>query len=386
MKILYVSGVPTHPTDAGNRKVTLSTCEELISLGNDIHFLYIDERGFRSNRQKEFEEACQKTSLFWKEKYHVYKIGRARKLYFILLKLFRMKFQGGHRGLYDTYPFYLHKEINRLDKVYHFDACIVNYIWLTKAFRFIHIPKKACYTHDAMAYRNMKVNERSVWVDAAQEAAALQLCTDIFALQDEEAAYFHQLAPLSHVYTIYSKYEYHSQSIVGNKNILFLSGNNVYNQNGLRWFVNNVFPLIKNRFPDVKLLIAGGICKVIKNEYNSIDGIEMKGYVDNPSDFYSLGDVAINPTFEGTGLKIKTFESIANDKVTLVHPHSMAGIYNKKAAPLFVSDQPEDWADFLDLIWNKSTSEITRIKKQNREYIAAMNEFVVNEYIKFVKY
>lgn len=383
MKILYVSKTPTHPTDAGNRKVTLSTCEVLSTLGNEVHFLYIDERGVRSDRDEEFEECYEKTREYWNDRFHVLKISKLKKLFFVLIKIYRNTFQNGHQGLYDTYPGNLHKEINRLDSEFHFDACIVNYIWLTKAFKYIKIPKKACYTHDAMAYRNLKVKEKCIWVDAAQEASALQLCTDIFALQDEEMAYFHILSPTNRIYNIYSIYSYHPQPAVGNKNILFLSGNNGYNQNGLKWFIDNVFPLIRKEFDEVKLLIAGGICKVLNDKYKDYDGIELKGFVDNPADFYALGDVVINPTYQGTGLKIKTFEAIANDKVTMVHPHSKSGIYRKDDAPLFASDKPEEWVAFLKRVWS-DISEIDKIKNEDKAYMEAMNGFIISEYKRFI--
>lgn len=385
MKILYVSGTPTHPTDAGNRKVILSTCEVLTSLKNEVHFLYIDERGLNKKRHDEFEECFKKTGDYWGPYFHFLKVSRIRKFYLNLLAIYRKKILAGHRGLYDTYPPTLHNEINRLDSEYHFDACIVNYVWLTKAFKYIHIPKKACYTHDAIAYKNLKVKEPCFWIDAEQEAKALQLCTDIFALQDEEMAYFHILSPKSRIYNIYSKYDYYPQLVTGNKNILFLSGNNGYNQNGLKWFVEKIYPLIRKEFPDAKLLIAGGICRVIKDRYKDFDGIEIIGFVENASDFYVLGDVVINPTYQGTGLKIKTFEAIANDKVTMVHPHSKEGIFHKDSAPLFSSEKPEEWVDFLKKIWS-NRDEIERIKHADKEYIESMNEYIINEYKSFLNY
>lgn len=383
MRILYISGTPTHPTDAGNRRVTLSTCEIFMSLGHDVFFLYIDERGIDKNRQVEFEECFSKTKDYWKDRFYYIRVSKTRKMYMNLLNLYYKEFKRGHRGLYDTYPPGLHRVINELNTKFHFDACIVNYIWLTKAFDHINVPIKACYTHDAMAYKNKKVNEKCLWVDASQEANALQRCTDIFAIQDDERAYFQVLAPQSNIYTIYSKYDYTPQKITGNKNILFLSGNNGFNQNGLKWFVEKVYPLIRNRFPEAKLLIAGGICKVVEKLYKDFNGIELRGFVDNPSDFYSLGDVAINPTYQGTGLKIKTFEAIANDKVTLVHPHSTAGIYKKDTAPLFSSEKPEDWVMYLNKIW-ADESRITEIKQRNKAYIESMNHYILEEYGRFL--
>lgn len=75
-------------------------------------------------------------------------------------------------------------------------------------------------------------------------------------------------------------------------------------------------------------MVGGSICKMLSG-LSDIDGVKVLGYIDSPANFYAQGDVAINPVYQGTGLKIKTFESISFDKVVMVHPHSMAGIFKK---------------------------------------------------------
>ena len=377
-----ISKCPTHPTTAGNRWGILAMCKILSQLGCDVHFLYIDERPILSDFSDNNEEYLQ-TKSFWGFNFHVCKVSRWQKMLKNIISKYRQYFCANHQGLYDEYPGGLTKTVKKLQNDYNFDICIINYIYLAKLFKYIHFKKKAIFTHDAFAYKNIAVNEPCPWYDAHQEALALQLCSDVFAVQDEEEHYFHILSPKSNLYNIYSKYEYCSQSIVGNKNILFLSGSNEYNQNGLRWFVNEVYPKIQHLHPDAKLLVAGGICGAVKDIEN-IPGVELKGFIGNPSDFYALGDVAINPTFQGTGLKIKTFESIANDKVTMVHPHSKAGVFRVNEAPLFSSDKPEEWVAFLDKIWSNKDM-IRKIKDANKVYLANMNDFIIKEYKRFLQ-
>lgn len=195
-------------------------------------------------------------------------------------------------------------------------------------------------------------------------------------------AYFHLLSPKSKVYNIYSKYDYHPQDIVNNHNIVFLSGGNPYNVHGIHWFAKEIWPLVIKRFSDAQLIIGGSICKVIK-DIEGIAGIKLYGFVDVPADFYAQADVAINPVFQGTGLKIKTFEAISYDKGTLVHPHSMAGVFRKEEAPLLASDNPEEWVKILEKVWN-STEFIKQHKLQNKRFLKEMNEFILNEYKRFL--
>ncbi|WP_276962579.1 glycosyltransferase [Bacteroides graminisolvens] len=383
MRVLIVSKVHTHPTTMGNSFAILAQAEVLKRLGCDVQFLYIQERGLKASAQQ-YDDILLKMKGYWGDKLHVLQTPKYVRLFENIRNIFFKKCRDNHTNLYNMYVDAITPKVKALQQEYHFDACLVQYIYMTKLYDHVDFHKKAIFTHDVLAYKNLIVGENVQWYDAAQEARALQKCTDVFAIQEEEMHYFKVLSPRSRHYNVLTPYKYHPQPIAGNKNIVFLSGNNAFNQNGLRWFIENVFPLIRQKHEDAKLLIAGGICKVIKGLYDNIEGIVLKGFVGDPREFFALGDVAINPTYQGTGLKIKTFESIANDKVTLVHPHSMVGIYDKQNAPLFSSDKPQEWADYLDSIWGPP-ERIAEIKKHNKAYIHSLNDFIEGEYKRFLE-
>jgi len=382
MKILIVSKCPTHPTDAGNRWWILSQAETFMSLGHEVHFLYINEPGLR-NDPAVYLDSIDKTNKFWGDRFHLLQIGKWEKLKFNIVKRYRKKFFHSHWSIDDQYPAGLDKMVDELDDKYHFDVCVINYWYLSRLFEHVRIPKKAIATHDAIAYKDLKIGMPTMCITADTEAKAMQRCPHIFALQEQEADYFQILSPNSKVYNLYGKYEHHSQPMVGNHKMVFLSGNNEFNQNGIKWFLREVFPCIRKAFPDAELLVGGSICKVLPS-LGDIEGVKALGYIDDPADFYAQADVAINPVFQGTGLKIKTFESISFDKVTLVHPHSMAGVFRKEDAPLFASDKPEDWMKFLVSIWGHEDTIMT-VKRKNKEYLETMNKFIMNEYKRFLE-
>ncbi len=385
-RILMVSKCPTHPTTAGNRWGVLAQANILKTLGAEIHFLYVEERALTKGHTEEFDEILVKTSEYWGNKFHCFRIPVWQKAIFNIKKRW-FAYTDQRAGCDSYFPYGLISFVNRLNDKWHFDACIVNYYYMTKLLAHIHIPKKAVFTHDNYTYKDIRIGcrprECDATADANTMAKAMQRSPHIFAVQDEETVFFQQLSPHSQVYTIYSKYDYHPQPITGNRNILFLSGNNEYNINGIRWFVNEVFPLIREKFVDAKLLIGGAICGKIKDLEN-VDGVKLLGFINDLDDFYSQGDVAINPVYQGTGLKIKTFESISYDKVIIVHPHSMAGIFHKEKAPLFASSKSEEWVAFLAHIWN-NPQIIVDIKTHNKAYLAEMNELITNEYKKFLE-
>lgn len=381
MKILIVSKCPTHPTDAGNRWWILYQAELLMALAHEVHFLYVNEMPLNRDVVP-YKESLEQTQKYWGDKFHLYTISKFQKYKQIAIKLYRRFICHNHWKLDDQYPMGLEKMANKLDEKYHFDVCIINYYYLSKLFKLINIPKKAIATHDAFAYKNLKIGQPILCITADTEAKAMQRCPHIFALQEQEADYFQILSPQSKVYNLYGNFEYHPQPITGNHNMVFLSGNNEFNQNGIKWFLMKVFPLVRKTIPDAELLVGGSICKVLPT-LGSIEGVKALGYVDNPADFYALADVAINPVYQGTGLKIKTFESISFDKVTIVHSHSMAGIYDKANAPLFASDSPDEWVRYLQELWSDS-SKIATFKRANKDYLKRMNSFILSEYKRFL--
>ena len=350
-------------------------------MGCDVHFLYIEERGLKTPKEQ-YDQDLNETKAYWGDKFHLLRVTKLQKALFNLNMRYRKLFCHWHYHVDDNYPWGLGKMVNALDNKYHFDICIINYYYLSKLFTQINIPKKAIATHDLIAYKDIKIGEPTLCITADTEAKAMQRCPHIFAVQTVEADYFQMLSPKSKVYNIFGKFDYTPQPVAGNHKIVFLSGGNGYNQNGIRWFLKEVFPAIRNRFDDAQLLIGGSLCKAMP-ELKAYEGVEVQGYVDDPAAFYAQADVCINPCYQGTGLKIKTFEAVSYDKVTMVHPHSMEGIYDKDHAPLFASDKADDWVRFLEKIWG-STRAIEEIKKRDKEYLEAMEKFVDSEYKRFL--
>lgn len=381
MKILITSKCPTHPTTAGNRWWILSQVNYLKRLGHEVHFLYINEVPFRTMVQ-EAHRSLLETKEYWGINYHQYDVPILQKICRVISSKFQDIFCNSYYNIDEIYPWGLHKYVNELDSKHSFDVCIINYAYLSKLFLKISIPIKGLATHDALAYRDKVVGYQIPTITASQEAKAIQRCPHVFALQDVEAHYFQLLSPRSHIYKVYGQFNYCPQAIVGNRKLLFLSGNNIFNQHGINWFLETIFPEVCSKISGVELIIGGSICNTLKNT-NLPSNVKLLGFIGSPAEFYSLGDIAINPVSEGTGLKIKTFEAVAFDKVAIVHPHSMNGIYVNKDVPVLAATSTEEWVSYLSLLWS-NVSEIRRIKDCNRRYITEMNTYIDFEYNRFL--
>ncbi len=382
MKLVIVSLCPTHPTNAGNRTGIINQVEALRANNIDVFFLYIYDRPLFT--MKDDNRALAELSDYWGDRLIIYRVSKLRHIYQLFIQCVRHKFNHGWLKCDDLFPAGVIRCLNRNNVREKFDCCIVNYYFLSKLLVKTSIPAKAIMTHDYFAYKNMLVGKQNVGYSttAHEEAKAMQRSKHIFVVNTEEGIYYSKLSPQSHIYNIFSHFDYHPSAIVYNKCLLFFSGSNDYNLNGLNWFLDDIFPHIIKRWKDVKLIIGGGICSKLTNMNHS--NIELVGYVEDPAVFYQRGDVVINPTYQGTGLKIKTFEAISFDKVVLVHPHSISGMYDIDNIPAFSSNNPEVWVDYLEKVWENGSDIISKIKKQNEMYLNSLNEFVDSEYKRFI--
>lgn len=380
-RILIVSTCPTHPMTAGNRKGILNQVETLKCMGHDVYFYYIDIRPLSkltTNDSRNLE-----LSNYWGDHLYIWKMPILVHLFQMILQKIRFVLNQGYINVDDLYPHAISRQIKKIHKQKQFDCCIINYYYLSKLFTKVTFDIAALFTHDYFAYKKILVGSKSVGLNttAHEEAIALQRSPNIFSVNTDESIYFSKLSPRSRIFNIFSHYEYIHTEYVGNTKILFFSGNNEYNINGLRWFITNVFPLLEKRIPEIELIVGGSICKNIDI---SDEKIKLVGFVEDPIDFYSLGDIVINPTYEGTGLKIKTFEAISYDKIIIAHPHSIEGIYRPDTAPVLVAREASEWlACIQNTMQNKEF--INAQKRRNMTYLQDMNRFVESEYIRLLK-
>lgn len=95
------------------------------------------------------------------------------------------------------------------------------------------------------------------------------------------------------------------------KTILF-TGNMDYapNVDAVQYFVQDIFPLIRQQIPDVKFIIAGQrpVKKVLEL---ARDGVTVTGFVKELSDMYAQASIVVAPLRFGAGTQNKVLEAMA---------------------------------------------------------------------------
>lgn len=374
-RILIVSTHLSHPTDAGNRAAIMAQVDSYRALGYEVHYLFVNTSLRHNMDLRPMQE-------YWGDHYHVYDMPWLMRLYRYMQDFFRRYCCNGYWKADDHYPTFLSVFANKLDEQYHFDAIVIQYMRLSKLLPKVNIPRKAIFTHDVFAYKDQRTGGFFYETcNAHQEARALQRCPNIFAIQEQEATYYQYIAPRSKVYTVYNPYTFHPQPVAEGRNVLFVASTMKFNVEAIKWFLAEVWPSVVKRVPDARLIMAGAVCTTIEQPQD--EHLTLLGHIDSLANFYKMGNIVINPVFNGTGLKIKTFEALSYGKTTIVHPHSLIGVYKKEKAPLYNAKTADEWIDTLCQILSEE-HDYQHDQQQAKAYIEDMNNYILSQYHEFL--
>jgi glycosyltransferase involved in cell wall biosynthesis len=118
------------------------------------------------------------------------------------------------------------------------------------------------------------------------------------------------------------------------------------NEDGIRYFVDEILPLIKQRIPDVTLTVVG------RNPYPSLvelsksnDSIVVTGRVDDVRPFMERAAVYIVPLRVGGGTRLKIFEAMAMERAIVSTTIGAEGLPIRHGEDLIVEDTPEGFAN-----------------------------------------
>jgi len=144
----------------------------------------------------------------------------------------------------------------------------------------------------------------------------------------------------------------------------------VHNVNGLKWFLNNVFPIIQSEIHDIKLTLIGKEAPDWLLNYKT-KGVNVLGYVDRVKPYYNSASINIAPLFVGGGIRIKILEAMAMELPVVATSQAAEGI-SRECKGLFIADSKEDFA--------KKIIQLANNPDLARETGKSARQFIINEY------
>ncbi|MBL7820338.1 MAG: glycosyltransferase [Saprospiraceae bacterium] len=124
------------------------------------------------------------------------------------------------------------------------------------------------------------------------------------------------------------------------------------NIEAVRWFVQEVWPELIRKFPDMQFHIAG------RNAPKDISDIQQKnvffhGEVSNSTEFLNRYPILIVPVFAGSGIRVKILEAMSLGRVVISSSIGLEGISAKHKDQVFIANSVEDFIDSISQCKNR---------------------------------
>jgi glycosyltransferase involved in cell wall biosynthesis len=148
------------------------------------------------------------------------------------------------------------------------------------------------------------------------------------------------------------------------------------NLKGLNRFFNNIYPLIIEKIPDVKIKVVGKCNFKNLPNWKLYPNVQVKGFVENLAQEYENSRVVIAPIYEGAGTNIKVLEAMQMSRPCVTTPEGIRGFKDiftpNKDYLVSTSDQ-----EFADNIIDMLTKE-----KYNHFITQNAHQKLINNYSK----
>ena len=341
--VLILSPFATWPADVGHRRRTLQTTALFKALGYRVTFLLYAFEGawYWRFQAEDFDRMCAQ----WDEVIvHAaeHSVGLPPKA-------------GRLHQLDEWWSAALESHLMNIFAHRSFDVFVVHNVWLSRALSLAPASTvKVIETHDLFHKRRAILDRYGIGhdfyeIDEAAELFGLDRADIAVAIQDQDARELlgktrarvvslpfydealEALAPGLHR----AEYLHPGKVTFG-----FLGSAHTYNLKGMQAVLRALEPRIAASFAPVDIALAGTASEALETRLP----VRRLGRAPTEAGFYAECDIALAPTFEGTGFKIKVGDCLALGMPTLVAAHSAIGTGLRGAA---VIDTPEQMAEAM---------------------------------------
>lgn len=142
------------------------------------------------------------------------------------------------------------------------------------------------------------------------------------------------------------------------------------NQEGLKWFFDNVWNGVISKYPELKFHIAGrNAPQNIIDYFQRIKNVDYIGEVENAHKFISSKSIMIVPLLAGSGMRIKIIEGMALGKAIITTSIGTEGIETTHEENIFIANSINEYLQAIDKLVNDKEL-VLRIGKNASAFIA----------------
>lgn len=131
-------------------------------------------------------------------------------------------------------------------------------------------------------------------------------------------------------------------------NIMFWGAmNRKENQDAVKYFVEKIWPNVDEN--NTKLFIIGSNPSEDIKAY-ACKNVEITGFIDEPSDYFSKMDISVVPLRYGAGIKIKVLESMSAGIPVVTTTIGAEGIQLENETDCFITDNQTEFSERINML------------------------------------
>jgi glycosyltransferase involved in cell wall biosynthesis len=115
------------------------------------------------------------------------------------------------------------------------------------------------------------------------------------------------------------------------------------NQEGLLWFVHEVWSLIHLNYPSIRFHVAGRNAPANFEEKIAVPGIIFHGEVPAADAYLAHFNMLVAPLFSGSGMRVKIIEAMSHGKIVLTTPQGAEGLPCENGKHLLIASTPSEF-------------------------------------------
>lgn len=118
------------------------------------------------------------------------------------------------------------------------------------------------------------------------------------------------------------------------------------NAEGIRWFVREVFPLIRRGLPGARLTIVGKNppADLLRAAREGGPSVTVTGFVEDLVPYLRRSGVVVVPVLSGSGMRVRILEALSRALPVVTTTIGAEGIAARPGADLLLADTPEEFA------------------------------------------
>jgi glycosyltransferase involved in cell wall biosynthesis len=232
-------------------------------------------------------------------------------------------------------------------------------------------------THDVLHLRDASLCSAGLLpeqgVSRDQERELLSRFDLLLAIQDRERDALQRILPQKKVITVGHTLEIRPQPCT-TSDICFVGSQYIVNERELLRFLQDAWPDIRERCPETRLQVVGGVskCPSIMAVARHDKRIVMRGVVGRSDDIYAGPAVIICPMWCGSGLSIKLAEGLAHGKAVVASSLAAKGLEDGAGRAFLVAHTP---AEIVGLIVGLLHNQQVRQQLENEATAYASTKF-----------